>query len=82
MDLYSTRDVYVQMSLWVELNLDQIISTLSFLECFLPITLPSCDCTNGQTTLSKGKQVILIGINGKEFLVFSFSFIWCFYLLV
>ncbi|XP_034556273.1 uncharacterized protein LOC117824805 isoform X2 [Notolabrus celidotus] len=34
-------------------------------ECFLPIVLPFCDCSTGQMTVSAGKQVILIGMNGR-----------------
>ncbi|XP_029916449.1 uncharacterized protein LOC115365531 [Myripristis murdjan] len=34
-------------------------------ECFLPVILPCCDCSTGQTTVSAGKQVILIGMNGR-----------------
>ncbi|XP_062414077.1 uncharacterized protein LOC134122785 isoform X1 [Pungitius pungitius] len=34
-------------------------------ECYLPIRLPHCDCSYGQTSVSPGKQVILIGMNGR-----------------
>ncbi|XP_024128979.1 uncharacterized protein LOC112147084 [Oryzias melastigma] len=33
--------------------------------CFLPVILPRCDCSTGQTEVSAGKQVILIGMNGR-----------------
>ncbi|XP_058499448.1 uncharacterized protein LOC131468831 [Solea solea] len=34
-------------------------------DCMLPIVPPCCDCSTGQTSLSKGKAVILIGMNGR-----------------
>ncbi|KAI4798341.1 hypothetical protein KUCAC02_022109 [Chaenocephalus aceratus] len=34
-------------------------------ECFIPITHPCCDCATGQTSVSAGKEIILIGINGR-----------------
>ncbi|XP_038137468.1 uncharacterized protein LOC119781158 isoform X2 [Cyprinodon tularosa] len=34
-------------------------------DCLLPIVAPCCDCSTGQTTFSKGRQVILIGMNGR-----------------
>lgn len=34
-------------------------------DCMLPIVPPCCDCGTGQTSFSKGKAVILIGMNGK-----------------
>lgn len=33
----------------------------------LPIVPPCCDCSTGQTSFSKGKPVILIGMNGNIF---------------
>ncbi|XP_023816114.1 uncharacterized protein LOC111948256 isoform X1 [Oryzias latipes] len=33
--------------------------------CLLPVVLPCCDCSTGQTEVSAGKQVILIGMNGR-----------------
>ncbi|KAI4798342.1 hypothetical protein KUCAC02_022110 [Chaenocephalus aceratus] len=33
--------------------------------CFIPITHPCCDCATGQTSVSAGKEIILIGINGR-----------------
>ncbi|KAK0149829.1 hypothetical protein N1851_009422 [Merluccius polli] len=32
-------------------------------DCLLPIVPPCCDCSTGQTSFSKGKPVILIGMN-------------------
>ncbi|KAI4801695.1 hypothetical protein KUCAC02_019573 [Chaenocephalus aceratus] len=34
-------------------------------ECFIPIMHPCCDCATGQTSVSAGKEIILIGINGR-----------------
>ncbi|KAL1261585.1 hypothetical protein QQF64_006850, partial [Cirrhinus molitorella] len=34
-------------------------------DCMLPIIPPCCDCSTGQTSFSKGKPVILIGMNGR-----------------
>ncbi|KAF3851721.1 hypothetical protein F7725_013493 [Dissostichus mawsoni] len=34
-------------------------------ECFIPIMHPCCDCATGQMSVSTGKEVILIGINGR-----------------
>ncbi|KAK7128351.1 hypothetical protein R3I94_016806 [Phoxinus phoxinus] len=34
-------------------------------DCMLPIVPPCCDCSTGQTSFSKGKPVILIGMNGR-----------------
>uniref|UniRef100_A0A3B3H5D8 FISNA domain-containing protein n=1 Tax=Oryzias latipes TaxID=8090 RepID=A0A3B3H5D8_ORYLA len=40
--------------------------------CLLPVVLPCCDCSTGQTEVSAGKQVILIGMNGNvPFFFFS-----------
>ncbi|KAI4799490.1 hypothetical protein KUCAC02_016866 [Chaenocephalus aceratus] len=33
--------------------------------CFIPITHPCCVCATGQTSVSAGKEIILIGINGR-----------------
>ncbi|RVE67587.1 hypothetical protein OJAV_G00104370 [Oryzias javanicus] len=33
--------------------------------CLLPVALPRCDCSTGHTEVSAGKQVILIGMNGR-----------------
>ncbi|KAI4827077.1 hypothetical protein KUCAC02_030503 [Chaenocephalus aceratus] len=34
-------------------------------ESFIPIMHPCCDCATGQTSVSAGKEIILIGINGR-----------------
>ncbi|XDV14312.1 hypothetical protein PO909_014584 [Leuciscus waleckii] len=34
-------------------------------DCMLPIVTPCCDCSTGKTSFSKGKPVILIGMNGR-----------------
>ncbi|XP_047205056.1 uncharacterized protein LOC124857722 isoform X2 [Girardinichthys multiradiatus] len=39
-------------------------------ECFLPVNLPCCDCSTGPMAISAGKQVILIGMNGRYNLSF------------
>lgn len=46
----------------------------------LPIVPPCCDCSTGQTSFSKGKPVILIGMNGN--ICFYYFFILCFLFLV
>ncbi|KAG1943764.1 hypothetical protein F2P79_014877, partial [Pimephales promelas] len=33
-------------------------------DCMLPIVPPCCDCSTGQTIFSRGKPVILVGMNG------------------